>query len=328
MTFRDELTTLTPDQIGPGALPAGVLLAAEQITAGTLDPAVVAQAIAGQIVGAGNLEPESVTAAAIAANAIVAGAIAAGAIDGMTITGATLRTAAAGNRIEVSEQGSTGQIAFYPAVGAGGTPASIVDSSNPGQSSLAIAGGNAGGGAAGLTLRSDATKSYIDETATQVNVGNIAITTEVDVNASTIKLNGTVYRADKVHWEWTGPTNQSIGSGSPSGVVSLTKDAAKSIGSGPASIDAQTIKAGADGIYAVSLYVEFAAMLTARAYAELRVNNSPAARAPLTGDNAAIVSLPNVRLAAADAILPVLYQSNGAAVTENCRLRLTLLERL
>lgn len=86
MGFRNPIISLRADQITPGPLPAGVTL-----PDGSVVPATIA-------LGA-------VTALAIAAGAVQAEHIKADALDGKTITGALIRTAASGQRVQLTTAG-------------------------------------------------------------------------------------------------------------------------------------------------------------------------------------------------------------------------------
>lgn len=90
---------------------AALSISTEKIVAGAVVAdkiaanAVTADKIAALAVTADKIAANAVTADKIAANSVTAGALQAGAIDGQVITGATIRTASAGARVELTQNG-------------------------------------------------------------------------------------------------------------------------------------------------------------------------------------------------------------------------------
>lgn len=147
MGFRDPVTSLRADQLRPGTLPAGVLLPASQVSAGTLALAVVARAVAAGTIDALALADAAVTATKIGAGAVVAGTIAAGAIGTAELAADAItgKTITAGDIIGTLIRTATGgvHLALEPAQPRLALYTGRTDELDPGE--LGLIGGTVGG---------------------------------------------------------------------------------------------------------------------------------------------------------------------------------------
>ena len=120
--------------------------------------------------------------------------------------------------------------------------------------------------------------------------------------------------------EATGPgAGFTIASGAPSPIGDLTM---ASDVSGGFSVSAEKLVVASAGVYAISLYVTFQALQSARAYVAIEAGGAEVARVPVTGDSTASVSVAAIRLAAGAQVRGVAYQSSGSPQNVNSHLRI------
>lgn len=256
---------------------------------------------------------------------IIGSQLAADAIDGKVITGATLRTAATGRRVLVYNETDGGIVELWAGGPAGETPSALYATNEGVTKSLIITSGSADGlpGSSQVLLK----PGRIMASAQSVALGVTGITALLQANSDRIELNGPVFNAGVVHYEWT-TSGVAVPSGTLTVAGDLTKDTSASVGSGPFIYAANTAVAGDPGIYALSSMVSLNAAATGRCFLELQVSGVTVARAQFSGEDVASVSIPAIRLDSSKGVRAWVYQSSGAARTLASRLRMTLLERL
>jgi hypothetical protein len=172
-------------QLATGALPAGITLPSGQLIGLVPTTQLSGQVTAAQITanasGTGERAAGAVTTGILAAGAVTAGIIAAGAIDGQTITGALIRTAAAGQRWEITGTPSN-HITGY----------SGVTSETPGYLEVTSAAG-AGPSAVPVVNLTTGTAPGVSPAAIQLlgedpGAANPAASSRISLNADTLAL--------------------------------------------------------------------------------------------------------------------------------------------
>jgi len=137
------------------------------------------------------------------------------------------------------------------------------------------------------------------------------------------KWNGSTWKTS-AHSEWT-KTAQVVPVNTVWGVGALTQDATKSTDAAFISHPSGNVLKFRDaGTYVVTFSTKSNAILSTRAFIQFdNPAGTDAIRAPITGEDRGVVTIPNFRAAADDQLVFTAYHESGASRTMDFRIRVT-----